>query len=207
MSKLSFLATILAIAFHISKSLAATPKVKVIPLSPGTCHSYPFNQGRIPRTAENQYKDFSQYLNIEISGASNDALNGLSMVPKEVYTIASDTSKIYVADTRKIHEIARKQDPFGCENGKLTYDKGPSINVDASGWMSEGAGGVVPELYAHEIDGVRQEGVFLGVGNQTTWGLNWHWPSGCRELDYYQVSLIQNGTEYRSHTGFLRVVG
>ncbi|KAF2023702.1 hypothetical protein EK21DRAFT_80272, partial [Setomelanomma holmii] len=54
---------------------------------------------------------------------------------------------------------------------------------------------LVPELYAHEMDGVRQDSVSLGVKNQTTWGFRYT-PESCyangtvSTRDYYEVKLM-----------------
>jgi hypothetical protein len=45
------------------------------------------------------------------------------------------------------------------------------------------------EAYAHETGGVRQDGVFIGSGNVTTWGFR-HQPASECESDYYEMRLL-----------------
>lgn len=48
------------------------------------------------------------------------------------------------------------------------------------------------EVYGHEIDGVRQDGVFLGALNRTTWGFRFvnGLANGACGRDYYEVKLL-----------------
>ncbi|OCL08267.1 hypothetical protein AOQ84DRAFT_354564 [Glonium stellatum] len=45
------------------------------------------------------------------------------------------------------------------------------------------------ETYAHEIGGVRQDGVFIGAGNVTTWGFKYQ-PASASEPDYIEMRLL-----------------
>jgi hypothetical protein len=77
---------------------------------------------------------------------------------------------------------------------------------------------LIPELYALVIDSVKQEGVYLGVKGQTTWGFRYT-PASCNAnatlstKDYYEVKLLGlPESEYDTVgyevelKGFLRVI-
>jgi len=64
-----------------------------------------------------------------------------------------------------------------------------------------------PETYAHEIGGVRQDGVFLGGGDVTTWGFRR--PSEGAGAGYYFVRLLVPGAKALHEDefkGFMKVV-
>ncbi len=82
---------------------------------------------------------------------------------------------------------------YRCFNGKMSLGFGDSavisISKDKNNALLSLGPGYKLEPYAHEIDGVRQPGVFLGALNQTTWGFNFIEPAACGEIFYYQAAL------------------
>ncbi|CZR60248.1 uncharacterized protein PAC_10144 [Phialocephala subalpina] len=74
--------------------------------------------------------------------------------------------------------------------------------------------GFEPETYAHEVAGVRQDGVFLGSGNVTTWAFNLVSGTGVAPSDgYYQMRLLPKSEEVigkilreGEFKGFLKIV-
>lgn len=74
------------------------------------------------------------------------------------------------------------------------------------------------EPFAHSVNGTRQPGVFLGVGDSTTWFFKYNWGGNAGE--YYLLRLLgRDGSsskrkrqqfptpDDRDYTGFLKVVG
>jgi hypothetical protein len=45
------------------------------------------------------------------------------------------------------------------------------------------------EPYAHEVNGVRQPGVYIGAQNKTTWGFRLKNPDPCGEGYFYEMKL------------------
>lgn len=58
-------------------------------------------------------------------------------------------------------------------------------------------------MYAHELNGVRQDGVFLGIANVTTWAFR-----RVANLGYYEVRLFGLGANLKDgeFKGFLKTV-
>lgn len=74
------------------------------------------------------------------------------------------------------------------------------------------AAGLRPETYAHEIQGVRQEGTFLGLENSTRWAFKFvlgPGGAGSEELDRWDMRLLGKGMVAREEEleGVLRIVG
>lgn len=75
------------------------------------------------------------------------------------------------------------------------------------GYLSQG---LRPETYTHVIDGVKQDGVFLGKANVTTWAFKFV----TKPANFYQVRLMGPGNGTLSgkdlhdgeFMGFLKVV-
>jgi len=83
---------------------------------------------------------------------------------------------------------------FCCDRGGTVLDgfgvQSLLLSTDASdeelGYLGQGLG---PETYVHEINGVRQNGTFLGKANVTTWAFR----PATAPLNFYQVRLLVPG--------------
>ncbi|KAM7198218.1 hypothetical protein V8F20_006245 [Naviculisporaceae sp. PSN 640] len=184
--------------------VAAVPNVTVIPLGSKDCSSYP---GLIRTPAA----DITGYLRFEVTNSDDPAIDGLLATTKiqrwPTFQNLSATVTTLVMDVRKSTRLAKPV--FRCFNGALEIvgDGDPKITVSKD-WRGaqmmlgdyQGGPGYKLEPYAHEIDGVRQEGVFVGANGKTTWGFGWERPSqedcvnGNSGLDWYSARL--QGLEY-----------
>jgi hypothetical protein len=72
------------------------------------------------------------------------------------------------------------------------------------------ANGGAVETYAHEVDGVRQDGTFIGNGNATTWAFKYVPQGSAGDGDYYQMRLllpdVADQLQDGEFAGFLQVV-
>jgi len=69
--------------------------------------------------------------------------------------------------------------------------------------------GLNPEVYTHYITGVQQDGLFVGLGNITTWGFELVvGQDGARGSDYYQMRLLGPKAILKDGEidGFVRIV-
>lgn len=184
--------------------VAAVPNVTVIPLRSKDCSSWP---GLIRTPAA----DITAYLRLEVTSSDDPAIDGLLATAHTqrwpTLQNLSNTVETVVMDVRKSTRIAKPV--FRCFNGVLHMvgDGDPAITVSKD-WRGaqmmlgdyQGGPGYKLEPYAHEINGVRQEGVFLGAKGKTTWGFNWERPTrddcanGNSALDWYSARV--QGLEY-----------
>ncbi|KAM7215158.1 hypothetical protein V8F06_009476 [Rhypophila decipiens] len=174
---------------------AAVPNVTVIPLGSKDCSSWPA-QIRSPGA------DISRYLRIEITSPEDVGLTGLlsTSSTQNWPTVGnlSNTEDYVSFDVRRSTYFAKPV--FRCSNGTLhmnSPDFEPiSVSRDYRGaWMMLGefadGPGYKLEPYAHELDGVRQEGVFLGAKGKTTWGFAYERAEVCGGLpDWYTARLM-----------------
>jgi hypothetical protein len=183
MTVLFSLTAAIAIALQVSQ-ISAVPNVTVVPLGPGSCVYWPNWQG-----SGGDRIDISGGLRILVDQSDDDGVNGLTLEQK-TFNWTYGPVRALVADLRKSSRLGAKS-WFRCVNGALEYPQGDKFNVgkdQRNGFLRIGEG-YTPEVYAHEVNGVRQPGVFLGVKNQTKWGFNYRGPEACGELDYYEVKL------------------
>lgn len=228
------LPTALALLALLTHPISAVPNVTVIPLLQGPntgCSAWP---GWIPT----RDADTTGNLLFEVTGADDEAVNGLltttHTTPWPTVANLSNTINNVFVDLRKSRRIAKPV--YRCWNGEMRL--GPSLDEVISvhkDWRNafltvgefDGGPGYKLEPYAHEINGVRQEGVFLGAQGKTTWGFRWSAPqwadsdncgadiNGRLPLDWYEVKLVgleyDNGTESRGASpsefeGFIKAV-
>ena len=78
-----------------------------------------------------------------------------------------------------------------------------------SGEGTGGASGLNPEVYTHEIAGVQQDGLFMGLGNVTTWAFKLVLgQGGAGSSDYYRMRLLGPKTSLKDGEidGFVGIV-
>lgn len=210
------LPTILTLSLTLlTQHVSAVPNVTVIPLITGPntgCSAWP---GWIPT----RDTDVTGTLLFEVSDADDEAVNGLLTTthtsPWPILGNLSNTVENVFVDLRKSRRIAKLT--YRCFNGVMRVGLGAEITVSKD-WRNafmtvgeyDGGPGYKLEPYAHEIDGVRQPGVFLGAKGKTTWGFRWNGPQwadsdncganidGRLPLDWYEVKLV--GLEYDENT-------
>ncbi|KAK4222732.1 hypothetical protein QBC38DRAFT_71332 [Podospora fimiseda] len=206
------IATLAGIALLAGQALAAAPNVTVIPLGSSDCRKWPGHIYQGPGV------DMTGYMQFEAVDVDDVGLNTL-------YTSftsmpwAGSTREVMTLDLRRSRAIAKPY--YRCINGELRYLSNDPLRVAKdvrNGFVTKETVGYKLEPYAHEIDGVRQPGVFLGALNQTTWGFFWRSAScsttGAKN-DYYEVKLqnlpVDPDTEPRAgydpiNFGFLKVI-
>jgi len=98
------------------------------------------------------------------------------------------------------------------EDGVITRQSEPlriraDLTHDASLVLREGGGyGLMPEPYAHFVDGKRVDGVYLGLANRTTWGFS---PVKENDIDQWKIRfLVQPDEPQKGEVlGYLRLSG
>lgn len=174
----------------------AVPAVTPVPLTPpsaaGTCTYWP---GWI-RTPD---ADTTGSLMFEVASADDGAVTGLPLQPFSL-TWAGSPRPLLGADLRASTSFAKAY--YRCNKGQAVVGtSNPFENITVSKESRNAfaqidgpaESGYALEVYAHEVDGVRQDGVFLGAQNQTTWGFYYHEAScaadGTLTRDFYEVKL------------------
>lgn len=200
--------TTISIAAFLAPALAV-PNVKVIPLGSTSC-------SRWPSWINTRDADLTGSLQFQVSDSEDSAINNLvAGSHTQQFTGAPlETLDINLRASRRFAQIY-----FRCFNGQISigYGNTPAINIakDQRNAHLVVGDGYKPEPYAHEIDGVRQPGVYLGVLNQTTWGFRYQEPEKCGDKDAYEVKLLNlpqdPNTEPRAaydpeFQGFLKIV-
>ncbi|KAE8444079.1 hypothetical protein EG329_000861 [Mollisiaceae sp. DMI_Dod_QoI] len=159
--------------------ISALPNVTAIRIGDG-CSAYPTY---LPDPSNN----FTGCFVLHPDQADNSSINGLHTGPQ-------GTSLVVYSDPMAASEL------FGCTNGTIfDYFIAPSA---ATQWsfltnpqdqeLISSSQGIRPETYAHEVDGVRQDGVFLGSANSTTWAFRLVLGAGgIGGRDFYQVRLLE----------------
>ena len=158
--------------------MLALPKVNVVPLATGRgdCNNWP---NRISSKAA--FLTGALALTIRSDNADTD---GLELRAFKFFngsfrngSIAWNMNQL-VADMKRTNDSQRPA--FRCYNSRLLnqYRNVDDLRVELNFYpdprhatLSNNTG-LKPTIYAHEIDGVRQPGVYLGWNNQTTWGLS-----------------------------------
>ncbi|EAT86865.1 hypothetical protein SNOG_05801 [Parastagonospora nodorum SN15] len=135
-----------------------------------------------------------------VDSAEDSAVNGLPAQPYDII-FPSKVLPLLAIDLRASRRIAKAT--YACEAGQATLSSSPSRKLAicqdrANGHILIDAPMekvLVPELYAHIVDGVELNGIYLGVENQTTWGFRYT-PATCHAnatlstRDYYEVKLL-----------------
>lgn len=148
--------------------VSAIPNVTAIRIGEGNCSAYPnsyFHAG-----------DNADAFIFRPDQVDNSSINGLHT--------HIDSQNLFVYENSTIDSTI-----FCCDRGGTILDGIGvqslllSMNLKDSelGYLSQG---IKPETYAHEINAVRQDGVFLGSANVTTWAFR---RAG---TGYYQVRLL-----------------
>ncbi|PSN66255.1 hypothetical protein BS50DRAFT_410600 [Corynespora cassiicola Philippines] len=179
--------TTLALATFLLGTTTAIPSVVPVPLNPSgaaSCVGWPSTQGAFK---------------VQVSSSEDDAFNDFPIQPTTT-TWGSSTLELLGANLLKSYRYAKA--PYFCVNGELRVGASqetvgvskdmrnafPLLQVEDPESTYE------IEVYAHEIDGVRQEGVFLGAQNKTTWGFNYVRPTcgaeGAGQNGFFQVKLL-----------------
>jgi hypothetical protein len=140
--------------------------------------------------------NLTQQFFFEPRDTSNSSLDGLrSSLSSSSSTSSSSTQLIFNTDVTVPYNI------FSCVNNGSIFDihGGPTLVFSMNeqdqelGYSSEsGQGsGLNPEVYTHEIAGVQQDGLFMGLGNVTTWAFELVLgEGGGGSSDYYRMRLL-----------------
>lgn len=187
MAPISLLAFTLTI---LTPLVAAFPNVTAIPIGVGTCSAFP-----------------STY---DTSGRSADAF---VFRPSSVENPAINDLPTYVTGDTLVVSLTNDTIPsiFYCDEGGTIFDGfgSATLLIPANSNMMQlqyvdRESGIKPESYYHEIDGVKQDGIFLGSKNVTTWAFG-RW---AKETDW-RVRLLGMGSEALQDgevRGFLKVL-
>lgn len=144
---------------------------------------------------------------ITVDSAEDEAVNKLPVQPRNI-AFGGKALPVLAADLRASKSFAKQ--PYTCLNGApiLRSSKGEklSISTDRNNAFilvdAQSTDVLQPELYTHTVNGVQQDGFYLGVNNQTTWGFRYSDPGcatqdGVSKKDYYEVKLL--GLPQSSH--------
>jgi hypothetical protein len=136
---------------------------------------------------------------IVVDSAEDTAVNSLPAQPYDIL-FASKILPLLAIDLRASKAIAKTL--YTCSAGQpVTLSSAQKLSICQdrnNGHILIDAPPekvLVPELYTHTIDGKQQDGLYLGVKNQTTWGFRYA-PATCNEnatvatRDYYEVKLL-----------------
>jgi hypothetical protein len=169
---------------------ALVPNVTAVPIAPGTCQGWP---GYMPHPIGNLTQQFF----FELRDTSNSSLGGLRSSLSSSSSSSSPSSTQLITNT----DPTAPFNIFSCVNNGSIFNiyGGPilvfSMNEQDQelGYSSEnGKGsGLNPEVYTHEIAGIQQDGLFVGLGNVTTWGFELVLgQGGAGSSDYYRMRLL-----------------
>jgi hypothetical protein len=149
------------------------------------------------------------------------AFDGLFLSARNVTYGRKNTTSLVVDPRSRFKDVAKHS--YYCHEGNLRL---------SSEWRSSKAVGVRKDVgvmaiddiydrakhrlepYSHEVDGAKQDGIFVGTQGQTTWGFSWIRPEKCGELDYFEAKLqglpMDRGTEATAQRqprfyGFIKV--
>ncbi|KAK0718635.1 hypothetical protein B0T26DRAFT_872769 [Lasiosphaeria miniovina] len=160
----------------------AVPEVTVVPLGSKTCVSW-------PSWISQRGADVTGSFAFQVDQADDAGVNGL--LTSSVEFNWTDISGTHITvDLRKSTSFAKPY--YRCIDGSVHYlsrDTIISVAKDRRNAFLTFSAGYKLEPYAHEVAGVRQDGVFLGALNQTTWGFHYVYSSKCGQIDYYEVKL------------------
>lgn len=179
----------------------ATTNVTSIPISPGTCEGFPGYMSQ-------PIGELTQQFFFEARDTSNSSLNGLRIS----LSSSSNSSELIIhTDPTVPYNI------FSCSNGTVFDIHGgpavvfstneqdqelgyPNINVAKKSTLN-------PEVYIHELAGVKDDGLFLGWGNVTIWGFMLE-QGGVSGTEFYSMRLLGPKTSLKDGElgGFVRIV-
>jgi hypothetical protein len=199
-----YIATFVAALISAASALAnVTPKLLV---PSGDCNYWPTGRSMLV-----------------VDSAEDPAIDGLPAQPYDII-FPSKTLPLLAIDLRASRRIAKAT--FSCDAGQANLASQPSKRISICQDRENGhilidapaEKVLIPELYTHVINGVEQDGVYLGVKGQTTWGFRYT-PASCYSnatvstKDYYEVKLLGlPESEYDTvgyeveFKGFLKVV-
>jgi len=191
--------------------VVAVPNVTAIPLGASSCRPWP-NSHVAPDV------DSSGGFQFFVTQSDDPGINDLPTTTQFWPTFGSSTNVTDIVITpRKSTRFAQLW--FRCVDSLVQLPGGSPVSVypdPYGGVMTLREGGYQLEAYAHEIGGVRQEGIFLGAHGSTTWGFVWSEPQGCGELDFYDAQLqglpelpegvVHHARKRPEFYGFIRVV-
>jgi hypothetical protein len=206
MLRATFVPLLVALNNELAAALPAAPNVTVVPLST-TCYDWPNWQNV-------RGKDITGAFTFRSDQTGDEGSNGLRVRTREYRDGSNATHSILVVDVRKSGLISPSISAY-CDNGTVLFGyygmgEKPPIVIDSSGAMKPEGTGLKLEPYAHEVNGVRQPGVFLGTRNQTTWGFDYIRPADCGALDFYYIwlqGLSSGGGREPMLLGFIKAEG
>ncbi|KAH8897149.1 hypothetical protein GQ53DRAFT_818429 [Thozetella sp. PMI_491] len=187
---------------------AALPNVTVVPLRTSDCVDWPLWQNV-------RGEDITGGFHFVSDQNDDEGSSGLRVITHDALDTHNATQTYLVVDVRKSALISPLVGAR-CINstvqlGIYGLDPKPAITINKqTGRLHAAAGGYKLEPYAHEINGVRQPGLFLGTRNLTTWAFSYVRPQGCGGLDYFDVQLEglpDAGAARGGPHGFLRADG
>ncbi|KAE9364245.1 hypothetical protein N431DRAFT_354371 [Stipitochalara longipes BDJ] len=176
--------------------VSALPNVTALQIGGGNCSAYPSSFHSTVDNADAFVFTPDQADNSSINGLST-GVAGTKLVVYTTKPVSIVASAIFCCD----HNGTVK-DGFGVQTLLLSND----TNDAELGYFDQG-NAIKPETYAHFVEGVRQEGVFLGWGNVTTWG--YRRVKSETGGDYYGIRLLKLGIGDLKNgeiRGFLKVV-
>jgi hypothetical protein len=190
--------SLFAVLFLLSR-VSAVPNVTVTQIYAGNCGGYPSSY-----STGGTHADAFNFIPAE---ADVGSLNGLKTGVKNGNFVVYRYDGF--EDNATYSELA--SDIFCCDVGGHVLnglgDKmlllSTNVEVQDLGFYIDG---FQPETYEHYLDGVKQDGVFLGLGNVTTWSFR-----RLAEDIYWKTRLIGPGSksidgDYIEFRGFLKAV-
>lgn len=189
-----------------SPVLSALPNVSTIPLGSNDCSRWP---GFVDF-------DYTTPINLVVHRAQNTSANGLLTTIQDFILPGNITGTRLIVDARK---SGTAHPTYRCESGTLRLQpktNGTSTETSTPGFADTiisiatdyrnaffilGDDGYRIAPYGHEIDGVVQEGVYLGTRGRSTWGFHYV-PAGGRNPEHYEIRLA-GGTPSEDEAGVL----
>lgn len=172
--------------------VAALPDVTPVQVGAGSCVSFP---------ASNYSDSLGGFFFIP-DQADNSTIDGLhtSVDPNDesIITIAAN--------------VQEAKELFGCTDGLVheLHNASPDLYISPDdGQLAFSDAGLAPETYEHQVDGVAQDGVFLGSGGVTAWAYTYVPGGGFHGFDEFTMRLLEsqdgalNDGEFY---GFLKIV-
>jgi hypothetical protein len=174
----------LQLGLHLTPAAAApeAQNVTVVPLST-SCYDWPNWQNV-------RGQDITGAFTFVSDQTGDEGSDNLRVRSREYADANNEKHQVLVVDVRKSGLISSRITAY-CVDGIVRFGRGldeAPIVIDNTGVMQPEGTGFKLEPYAHEINGVRQPGVFLGTKNLTTWGYDYIRPADC-SLDFYFIWL------------------
>lgn len=173
------MATLLTLVSVALPLVAAIPSVIPVQVGAGTCQYFP-NYYPSPES------DTTGGFWFHPDQADNSTVDGL-------YTSveASNENVIDITTNAQLAKIL-----YGCSDG-LVHDyvgtSPPDVFISSTtGELGYLGAGLVPESYQHQIDGVTQDGVFLGSSGVTAWAYTFVPGGGLVGEDVFTLRLLES---------------